>query len=172
MPKPKVLISEDSIKQRIATLSQEITKAASEDIVIVVLLKGAFIFTADLLRSLSDSGLQPEVEFMTLSSYGSGTKSSGHVRVHGDIPLELDGKTVLIVDDILETGNTLVKARQLLSQSGASDVKICVLLQKRITATPEIQADFVGFEIDDHFVVGYGLDYDNRYRELPYIGLL
>ena len=166
------LISEQEISDRIKTLATEIAKGAGNDIMVVSLLKGSFMFTADLIRALHVAGVKTQVDFMTLSSYGKGTTSSGTITVNRDLSEDVTGKTVLIVDDILESGRTIDFARKLVMGCGAKDVQVAVLLEKPGKLAVEISADFIGFTIPDKFVVGYGLDYANHYRELPFVGVV
>ncbi|NBX02682.1 MAG: hypoxanthine phosphoribosyltransferase [Alphaproteobacteria bacterium] len=170
--KTEVLISQHQIAVRVATLANEIAAALPKDMTIVSLLRGSFVFTADLIRALHAAGAQPQVEFMTLASYGRGTTSSGTVEIVRDMTESVEGRDVLIVDDILESGRTLTFARDLITGRGAKSVRIAVLLEKPGKRAVEIDADFVGFVVEDKFVVGYGLDYANRYRELPFIGVI
>ena len=167
-----VLFTEEEIRDRIESLSHEIAKTADEDILMVSLLKGSFMFTADLVRELYTIGIHPQIDFMSLSSYGSGTESSGEVTIHRDITEDVSDRQILIVDDILETGRTLDCAIKLLQERGAKDIKVVVLLEKPGKLDRAVKADFVGFRVPDKFVVGYGLDYANHYRELPFIGVL
>jgi len=167
-----VLFTAAEIKERVEALAAEIASKMSGEILIVSLLRGSFMFTADLVRELYAIGVHPQIDFMTLSSYGHGTQSSGNVVVGRDLTDEVNGRTVLVVDDILETGRTLTFAVELLKERGAADVKLAVLLEKSGKLEVGIKADFVGFSIPDKFVVGYGLDYANHYRELPFIGYL
>ncbi len=166
------LISEDALKDRVHELAGEIAGKMSPDIMIVSLLRGSFVFTADLIRALHLVGVRPQVDFMTLQSYGSGMTSSGVIHITRDINEDVGGREVLIVDDILESGRTLTFARNLLVERGAKTIKIAVMLEKPNKRKVEIDADFVGFVIPDKFVVGYGLDYANYYRELPFIGVV
>ena len=166
-----ILYSSEEIAERIDELAHEIATSVPNDVMIVSLLRGSFMFTADLIRAMYHIGLQPQIDFMTLSSY-QGTQSSGSVTIGRDITDDVSGKTVLVVDDILETGRTLHYALEVLKSRGAAGIKVCVLLEKPGKLDMEAKADFVGFRIPDKFVVGYGLDYDNHYRELPYIGYL
>ncbi len=168
----EILISAEELAKRVNSLAQEIANSMSPDIMIVSLLRGSFVFTADLIRALHFSGIQPQVDFMTLSSYGSGTESSGKVQIIRDIVEDVKSREILIVDDILESGNTLTFARNLIKEREASNVKIAVMLEKPNKRKTNINADFVGFTIADKFVVGYGLDYANYYRELPFIGVV
>jgi hypoxanthine phosphoribosyltransferase len=167
-----VLFTAAEIKERVEAMAGEIAAKLPADFLIVSLLRGSFMFTADLVRELYAVGVHPQIDFMTLSSYGEGSKSSGEVRVGRDIADDVAGRTVLIVDDILETGRTLRYAHDLLIKRGAADVKIAMLLEKPNKLEVAAKADFVGFSIPDKFVVGYGLDYANHYRELPFIGYL
>jgi hypoxanthine phosphoribosyltransferase len=167
-----VLFTAAEIKERVEAMAGEIAAKLPADFLIVSLLRGSFMFTADLVRELYAVGVHPQIDFMTLSSYGEGSKSSGEVRVGRDIADDVAGRTVLIVDDILETGRTLRYAHDLLIERGAADVKIAMLLEKPNKLEVAAKADFVGFSIPDKFVVGYGLDYANHYRELPFIGYL
>lgn len=170
----KVLITAQQIAERVNTLAATIAQTLPPDLMIVALLRGSFVFTSDLIRALHDVGLKtnirPQVEFMTLASYGKSTTSSGTIQVTRDLTEPLDGRDVLIVDDILESGRTLTYARDLVLSRKAKSVHIAVLLEKPGKRKVPIDADFVGFVIPDQFVVGYGLDYANYFRELPYIG--
>jgi hypoxanthine phosphoribosyltransferase len=167
-----VLFTAAEIKDRVEALAGEIAAKMPADFLIVSLLRGSFMFTADLVRELCAIGVHPQIDFMTLSSYGSGSSSSGNVQVGRDITDDVKGRTILIVDDILETGRTLRYAHDLLIERGATDVKIAMLLEKPNKLEVAAKADFVGFSIPDKFVVGYGLDYANHYRELPFIGYM
>jgi len=171
-PVVDVLISEDVIAERVTGLAKDIARSEPEDLLIVVILKGSFVFAADLIRALDRVGAKPRVDFMTLSSYGEGMQSRGAVTLSRDISEDVTGRHVLIVDDILESGRTLVFARDLLSGRGAVSVKTCLLLDKTEKREVPIEADFTGFEIDDQFVIGYGLDLAHCYRGLPYIGVV
>lgn len=163
------LFSAERIAARVKELAKEISADGLSDLTVVSLLRGSFVFTADLIRALSDYKGQLEVEFLGFSSYGSDTQSSGALDEYGELRTDVKDKTVLVIDDILETGNTLAAAKSKLQSAGAKKVKTCVLLQKQIEKKVNFQADYVGFKIKDKFVVGYGLDYANRYRELPFI---
>ncbi len=167
-----VLYSAEQIAERVNWLAEAIVKQLPPDIMIVALLRGSFVFAADLIRALHRAGGRPQVDFLTLSSYGSGTESSGHVTIHRDMTETVAGRDVLILDDILESGRTLSCARDLIQNRGANSIKIAVFLEKPGKRKVDITADFVGFVIPDKFVVGYGLDYANYYRELPYIGVV
>ena len=166
-----VLIPAETIAARVATLAASIAHSMPRDFIIVSLLRGSFVFTADLIRALHGAGASPQVDFMTLASYGRGTTSSGTVEIIRDMTEVVAGRDVLIVDDILESGRTLTSARDLISSRGAHSIRIAVLLEKPGKRKVSIGADFVGFTVEDKFVVGYGLDYANSYRELPFIGV-
>lgn len=167
-----MLFTAAEIRERLEAMSHEIANAMGMDFVIVCLLRGSFMFTADLVRELYALGVHPQIDFMTLSSYGKGTESSGKVVIGRDLNDDVTGKKVLVVDDILETGRTLNFALDLLKSRGAEEIKVAMLLEKPGKLAVDVKADFVGFSIPDKFVVGYGLDYANHYRELPFIGYL
>lgn len=165
-----VMISEKEIAERVHGMAEEVISSAGGDLLVVVILKGSFVFAADLIRALERAGGKPRVDFMMLSSYGTGTKSSGNVQLIRDLSGEVADQHVLIVDDILESGNTLAYAKNLLQERGAKQVSTCMLLEKPGKRQVDIQADYVGFVIEDRFVVGYGLDLASMYRGLPFIG--
>lgn len=166
------LFDEATIAARVDALAGRIASDMPRDVLIVVILKGSFVFAADLIRALDRRGMLPRIDFMTLSSYGEATRSSGKVTLVRDISEDVTGRTVLIVDDILESGHTLKFARDLLMGRGAAVVRSCLLLDKKQKRVIPIEADYVGFEIGDQFIVGYGLDYAHYYRSLPYIGVV
>ena len=168
----EVMYSAAEIGARVGALAAEIADTLGPKIMVVAVLKGSFVFTADLLRALHHHGVHPRIDFMTLSSYGTGTESSGKVAVTKDISDDVLGAKILLIDDILESGRTLAFARELLRDRGAEQVQLCVLLDKAEKRKIEVDADYVGFSIGDAFVVGYGLDYAHYYRELPYIGTI
>lgn len=172
MSRIETLFSEEEIAKRVQGLADEIALARPRRLLVVPLLKGSFVFAADLVRALHRSGLQPHVDFMTLSSYGANERSSGHVRVLRDVESDIEGRDVLIVDDILESGRTLKVARELLQSRGASRVMTCVLLDKPGRRAAKIDADHVGFTSPDVFVVGYGMDAGHAHRELPFVGVI
>lgn len=166
----EILIDKATIAQRVDELVDEIIeKSRPENLVVIGILKGSFMFLADLMRSFHRHSTHPRIDFLTLSSYNSGTTSSGSVEIIHDMREDLTGADVLIVDDILDTGRTLALTKKMMKERGAKSVHSCVLLDKKAHRAVEFEVDFKGFEIDDCFVVGYGLDYDNLYRELPYI---
>jgi hypoxanthine phosphoribosyltransferase len=165
-----ILFTREQIQTRVDTLIEEIVKdCTAENLVMLGILRGSFIFLADLVRGFAQHNLHPRIDFITLSSYGGGTTSSGQVRITHDTDEDLRGADVVIVDDILDSGRTLAFAKDLFLRRGARSVKTCVLLDKKTHRAIEMEADYSGFPISEFFVVGYGLDYDNHYRELPYI---
>lgn len=163
------LFTEQQIAARVDALAREIAGALPPDFTIVGLLNGCFVFVADLMRALDRSGMRPRVSFLRLSSYGGGKESSRLVRLIGDMP-DVAGANVLLVDDIVDTGRTQLFARNLLREQGAAKVWACALLDKPSRREVEVKTEFVGFSIADLFVVGYGIDYAEQYRHLPYIG--
>ncbi|MCC0806061.1 hypoxanthine phosphoribosyltransferase [Methylobacterium sp. W2] len=168
----RVLFDETAIANRNEELAAAIVAAKPENLLVVAVLKGSFMFAADLLRALHRSGLSPQVEFIHLSSYRSGTVSSGQVEILRDVESEVRGRDVLLVDDILESGRTVVFAKDLLMARGAKRVLTAVLLEKPGKRAVTIDADFVGFTCPDVFVVGYGMDVAHEYRQLPFVGLV
>jgi len=174
MKKEKVekLITSDAIAVRVSTLANTIVKSMPSDLTIVVLLRGSFVFAADLIRALHAVGMHPQVDFLTLASYGRNKTSSGTVEIVRDLTEDMKDRDVLIIDDILDSGRTLRFAKDLLQSRGARSVKTTVLLEKPGLQKVDVKADYVGFQVEDKFMVGYGLDYANYYRELPYIGVI
>lgn len=165
------LFTPEMIAARNRAMAAEIAASPKKDLLVISILKGSFIFAADLIRALHDAGLEPEVEFITLSSYGRGTTSQG-VKIIKDIDSDVRGRDVLLIDDILESGRTLRFARDLMYERGANDVDIAVLLDKRSRREGNLDADYVGFECPDYFVVGYGMDVAYAFRELPFVGVV
>jgi len=168
----RVLHSADEIAARNLALAQEIATAGYDNLLVVSVLKGSFVFAADLIRALHGAGLAPEVEFISLSSYQAGTKSSGKVKLVRDIESDVRGRDVLLIDDILESGRTLSFARDLMTKRGARRVGVAVLLEKPGKLAQPMKADHVGFVVPDLFVVGYGMDVGHAFRELPYVGVV
>jgi hypoxanthine phosphoribosyltransferase len=166
----KPLFSAERISERVEELAREIAAARLNDLIIVAVLKGSFIFAADLIRALHRHGLEPENDFMFLASYGTGTHSSGEVEVLREVESKLEGRDVVIVDDILDSGRTLAFAKAFLEARGAGSVRTCVLLDKQVPRAAAIAPDFTVFRCPPVFVVGYGMDLAHRYRELPFIG--
>jgi len=171
-PEIDVIFDTETIADRIDILAEQIAKALPDDLLIIVVLKGSFIFAADLLRALDRAGMRPTVDFVTLSSYGTDTQSSGTVNLVRDISEDVRDRTVMIIDDILDTGRTMAFATDLMTARGASAVHTCVLLDKHEKREVEIEADYAGFPVDDVFVVGYGIDMAHLFRGLPYIGMV
>ena len=166
----KVLVSEEELKKRLGELGEQINaKYWDKRPLFLGVLKGSFIFMADLVRA---SGLMADVEFIAVSSYQNGTKSSGVVQITHDLQQDITGRDIIVVEDILDSGNTLSYLVNYFKARGAASVSIATLLDKPARRTKAVTADFVGFEVPDEFVVGYGLDYAQMYRNLPYIGVL
>ena len=141
----------------------------NSNLMLVTVLKGAVVFLADLMRQID---VPAEIDFMVVSSYGSGVKSSGVVKIVKDLDVPLAGKDILIVEDILDSGLTLSYIKELLESRGPRSIRIATLLDKPSRRKVDLQADYIGFSVPDEFVIGYGLDYDEKYRNLPYIGIL
>lgn len=167
----EVLYSASTIARRNLELAKEIASRDYHNLLVISVLKGSFIFAADLIRAMHDVGLSPEVEFIFISSYGAGT-TSGEVRVLRDIENDVAGRDVLLIDDILESGKTLAFAQKLMLDRGARSCSIVALLDKRMRRQVAIDADYVGFDCPDHFVVGYGMDAGHAFRELPFVGIV
>jgi len=168
----RVLFSAETIAERNKTLVDEIAATKPDRLLVIAVLKGSFVFAADLIRAMDAAGMAPEVEFMSLSSYLEGTVSSGTVRVVHDIESPVTGRDVLLVDDILESGRTLTYAKDLLMARGAKSVRTCVLLEKPGKRAVHLTPDHVGFECPDLFVVGYGMDVAHSWRQLPFVGVI
>jgi len=168
------LFAAAEIAARITELAQEIKSAepvqGDRPLLLVSILRGAFIFTADLLRALYGRGVDAEVEFLGLASYGDGHKSQGRVRVTLDLETDVTGRDILVVDDILDSGRTLAFVKHLLETRGAARVRTCVLLDKPEAREVSVEADFKGFDVPDEFVVGYGMDVAGSSRGMPNIG--
>ncbi len=169
MSSPAKLFDEQEIQTRIEELAQEISRSVPDDFMILGLLKGSFVFIADLARALYRVDRHPEIEFMRLSSYGLEKSSAGEVHLLGDCPMDLSGRHVLLVDDIVDTGRSIAYARAVLEQREVAKLWSCVLLDKPNRREVDVDVDFVGFTIDDVFVAGYGIDYAEKFRELPHI---
>jgi hypoxanthine phosphoribosyltransferase len=165
------LISASRIAERVEELAGEIAGADGADgLHVVVVLNGAFVFAADLLRAFDRRGARPGVDFLAVSSYGDGTESSGDVQFRCPPKCPVEGRDVLLLDDILDTGRSLGVVKRWLERHGAARVRTCVLLDKPARRVAEMEVDFRGFEVPDRFLVGYGLDHAERYRHLPYVG--
>ncbi len=172
VPSVRPLFTETEIAERIVSLAREIAASEPQGLLAVIVLKGGFVFGADLLRALAVNGVRLEVEFISLSSYGSRQKTSGEVRVVRDIEVEVSGRDVLIIDDVLDSGLTLKFARDQMQSRGARRAAIAAMVDKPAGRRADIEADYVGFTCPDYFVVGYGMDAGHAYRELPFIGVL
>lgn len=169
-PIKNILVSEEDIRRRVKELGKEITKSyEGKELIVVGILKGAVVFLSDLARSIE---MPVMIDFMAVSSYGKSSISTGEVRIMKDLDFSVEGKDVLIVEDIIDTGLTLNYLKDILSKRGANSVRICTLLDKPDRRTVGVQIDFLGFEIPDEFVVGYGLDYNEMYRNYPFVGAL
>jgi hypoxanthine phosphoribosyltransferase len=168
----RALFSEAEIAARVAALAAGIVRTIPGDFIVVGLLKGAAVFVADLVRALDRAGARPEIEFIRVSSYGLAKESSGEVRLIGDLPIELAGRRVLLVDDIVDTGRSIAYAAALLRRRGIAALWTCALIDKPARRQVEVAVDFTGFVIGDVFVAGYGTDYAEKYRHLPYIGVV
>jgi hypoxanthine phosphoribosyltransferase len=169
----RTLYSEDAVRSRIDALAAEISRAMPRDFLMAPVLTGAFIFAADLLRALHRIGCDPLVDFVQLSSYGGARASSGVVTLLKDFSVPLEGRSVLLIDDVLDTGRSLHFAKNMVLDRGAIDAKIGVLVRKATGRSADIEADFVGFEAAaEDFIVGYGMDDDGRTRGLPFIGVM
>jgi hypoxanthine phosphoribosyltransferase len=168
----KPLYSAEAIAVRIDQLARDIAARRLDDLMVVAVLKGSFIFAADLIRALHRHGLKPEIDFIYLASYDGERVSRGEVRVLRGVESDLRGRNVVIVDDIFDSGRTLAFAKALLLEGGAARVLTCVLVDKEVKRASTIAPDFIGFSCPPVFVVGYGMDLHNRYRELPFIGEL
>lgn len=166
----KTLLSEEELKAKVAELGAKITEDyRGKDLLIVTVLKGAVVFLADLMRTID---IPAEIDFMVVSSYGSGTKTSGVVKIVKDLDVPLKDRHILIVEDILDSGLTLDYIKGILQDRGPASIKIATLLDKPARRKADLKADYIGYEVPDEFVIGYGLDYDEKYRNLPYIGIL
>jgi len=169
-PEVRPLISADRIAERTAELAAQITREyAGRSLVLLSVLKGSFMFAADLARAIA---LPVRVEFLGVRSYGADTKSSGVVQITQDLTRPVDGDDILIVEDIVDTGLTLTYLREQLRLRNPASIKVAALLHKPARIQREVEIDYLGFTIDDVFVVGYGLDYAERYRNLPFLGVL
>jgi hypoxanthine phosphoribosyltransferase len=169
-PELEVIFTPEVIAARLKQLAEEIAAQRLENLLVVAVLKGSFVFAADLIRALHAVGLAPEVDFMTLSSYKKARISSGQVSILRDMDLDVRGRHVLIVDDVLDSGRTLAFAKDLIAARGAASIRTCVLLDKQLPRAVNLEPDYCAFECPNEFVVGYGMDVAHRYRELPFVG--
>ncbi|MDY5884114.1 MAG: hypoxanthine phosphoribosyltransferase [Roseburia sp.] len=162
--------TEEQLDKRVREMAAEISKDyGDETVYMVCILKGSIFFTCDLAKRITSP---VEMDFMSVSSYGSGTSSCGVVKIVKDLDVSLEGKNVLVVEDIIDSGRTLSYLLDILKKRNPKSLKLCTLLDKPDRRVVEVDVDYVGFEIPDEFVVGYGLDYDQHYRDLPYIGFV
>ena len=166
----EVLFSQQQLEERVSQIAQEITRDyAGQEIVLISVLRGSFVFMADLCRRID---LPCTIDFMSVSSYGKGTSSTGQVQITKDLSGDISGKHILVVEDILDSGNTLSYLLKLLEQRKPASIRLCTLLDKPERRVKPVDVHYSGFTIPDAFVVGYGLDYAEHYRNLPYIGIL
>lgn len=166
----EILVTEQQLQQKIQELGAAISRDyAGKDLLLVAILKGSVVFMADLMRAVT---IPCNIDFMVVSSYGKGTSTSGLVKIVKDLDQDLNGKHVLIVEDILDTGVTLSNLVPMLKMRNPASVKICTILDKPSRRKADIEADYCGYQIPDEFAVGYGLDYAENYRNLPYVGVL
>ena len=168
--KVKVLVPEEDVAKRIKELGEQISKDyGGETVYLICILKGSIFFTCELAKRITSP---VEIDFMSVSSYGAGTSSSGVVKIGKDLDTTIEGKNVLVVEDIIDSGRTLSYLLQNLKTRNPKSLKLCTLLDKPDRRVCDVKVDYVGFEIPDEFVVGYGLDYAQKYRNLPYIGVV
>ena len=166
----RVFFSEEALDKRVSEIAAEINRDyAGKEPMLISVLRGSFVFMADLIRKIE---VPCTVDFMSVSSYGRGTTSSGQVQITKDLSDDIEGKDIIVVEDILDSGNTLSYLLQLLQARKPASMKLCTLLDKPDRRVKEVHVDYTGFTIPDEFVVGYGLDYAEKYRNLPYIGIL
>ena len=166
----EIWVSEEEIQQKVKELGAAISEDYKDkNLLMVSVLKGSVVFMADLMRAIT---IPAAIDFMAVSSYGAGTKSSGVVRIMKDLDTHIEDYDLLLVEDILDSGNTLSYLRELLSDRKPRSIRIATLLDKPSRRVADIKADYLGFVIEDQFVVGYGLDYNEKYRNLPFIGIL
>ena len=165
----EILLSEAQIQKRVAELAQDIRRDFPDDLHVIAVLKGAFVFMSDLARHLTG---QVSLDFMAVSSYAKGTTSSGEVRLQKDLDTALDGRNVIIVEDIVDTGLTLTYLQDILRSRNPKSLRTACLLSKPSRRKVDVKVEYVGFTIEDKFVVGYGLDYGEQYRNLPHIAVL
>ena len=165
----EILLSAAQIQKRVAEMAVEIRRDHPDDLHVIAVLKGAFIFLADLARHIPG---QVSLDFMAVSSYAKGTTTSGEVRMLKDLDTALDGRNVLIVEDIVDTGLTLTYLQQILNNRNPKSLRTACLLSKPSRRKVDVRVEYIGFNIEDHFVVGYGLDYNEQYRNLPHIAVV
>lgn len=167
--KIKVLLDEETIEKRVKEVAKKIEDDYfGEELIAVCILKGSLYFTVELTKNINSSKMA--IDFMKVSSYGNNFESSGHIDIKQDLGIDILGKNVLIIEDIIDSGNTLFYLKEELSKRNPKSIKICTLLDKKARRVKDIEPDYVCFDIEDKFVVGYGLDYKDYYRNLPYVG--
>ena len=166
----EVLFSEEQLKETVNKLAEQVNKDyADKNVLLVSVLKGAVVFMADFMRALD---LKCEIDFMVVSSYGSGTKTSGNVKIIKDLDVPIEGRDVLIVEDILDSGVTLSNLIRMLEERRPKSIEVCTLFDKPERRAAHVYAKYIGLKVPDEFVVGYGLDFDEKYRNLPFVGVL
>lgn len=166
----RVLLSEEKVNEKIAEMGKRISEDyAGKSVHLICILKGSVFFTCELAKRIT---VLVSMDFMSVSSYGDGTKSSGVVRIAKDLDETLEGKDVIVIEDIIDSGRTLSYLMEILSKRNPASLRLCTLLDKPDRRVARVKVDYVGFEIPDEFVVGYGLDYAQKYRNLPYIGVV
>lgn len=168
--KIEVLISEEEVRARIKEMAKVLSeKYEGKDLVLVGILSGSVFFLTQLAQDMS---IPVEIDFISASSYGSGTESSGKVIIKKDLDRDVEGRNVVVVEDIVDTGQTLRSILEMIEEKNPASLEVCVLLDKPVRRKVRLEADYIGFQIPDRFVVGWGLDYDQKYRDLPFIGVL
>ena len=167
----EVLISEEELKETVARLAAEVKADYKDahDLLLIAVLKGSVVFMADFMRALD---IKSEIDFMVVSSYGAGTKTTGNVKIIKDLDVPIAGRDVIIVEDILDSGVTLSNLIRMLKERNPRSLEICTLLDKPERRAAEVYAKYIGIKVPDEFVVGYGLDFDEKYRNLPFVGIL
>lgn len=169
VPEYDVIFTEQDIRARIEIMAQEVIAARLPKLVLVVLMKGGFMFASDMVRALARAGVVCDVDFITVSSYKGGTFTTQQVQIDDTLECDIQGRTVLILDDILDSGLTLTAVKAQLLARGAADVKSCVLLRKQTERVVDFDAEFIGFDCPNRFVFGYGMDYHHHFRQWPMI---
>ncbi len=166
----EVMLSEEEVDRKISELGARISKDyEGKEVFLICILKGASFFACELAKRIT---VPVSIDFMKVSSYGSGTVSTGEIKIINDLSDSIEGKDVIIVEDIIDSGNTLDRLPRVLKERNPASIRLCTLLDKPSRREVEVFVDYVGFEIPDKFVIGYGLDYDQKYRNLPYIGVV
>ena len=169
-PVLEVIFTPEAIASRLVEIADAIKADGLDNLMVVAILKGSFVFAADLIRAMHGVGLAPEVDFMTLSSYRKARISGGQVSILRDMDLEVTDRNIMIIDDVLDSGRTLAFAKDLIAARGAATIHTCVLLDKQQPRAVNLEPDYCAFQCPDVFVVGYGMDVAHRFRELPFVG--